>query len=213
MTAAAPKIPISGMGVSIILSRNTTKLTASETAGRMAGMRIDSATAEMEGALEAARRICIAARTAPKGRGIDTLSSLILTGKEKERLAAEMERQGREKELAFVVRDADNVRQSAAIVLLGTRVQTLELPNCGFCGHGDCAGNRKAGSICAFNAGDLGIAIGSAVSVAADQRVDTRVLFTAGKAAMSLGLVGPEVRVAYGIPLSVSGKSPFFDRK
>jgi uncharacterized ferredoxin-like protein len=179
----------------------------------MAGMRIDGATAEMEGVLETARRICIAARTAPKGRGIDTLSSLIITGEEKESLAAEMERQGREKEVAFFVRDAGNVRQAAAIVVLGTRVQTLELPNCGFCGHGDCAGNRKAGGICAFNTGDLGIAIGSAVSIAADQRVDTRVMFSAGKAAVSLGLLGAEVRVAYGIPLSVSGKNPFFDRK
>ncbi len=115
--------------------------------------------------------------------------------------------------LAELIDDAGNVRQAAAIVLLGTRVQTLELPNCGFCGHGDCAGKRKAGGICAFNAGDLGIAIGSAVSVAADQRADTRVMFSAGKAAVSLGLLGPEVRVAYGIPLSVSGKSPFFDRK
>jgi uncharacterized ferredoxin-like protein len=39
------------------------------------------------------------------------------------------------------------------------------------------------------------------------------VMFSAGKAAVSLGLLGAEVRVAYGIPLSVSGKNPFFDRK
>lgn len=176
-------------------------------------MRIEGPAAEAEGVLEAARRLCIAARTAPKGHGRDNLFTLVLTGAEKESLADEMERQGRQKDAAFFVRDAGNLRQAAAIVLVGTRVQTLGTPNCGFCGHGDCAGTRAAGGVCAFNTGDLGIAIGSAVSVAADLRVDTRVLFSAGKAAVSLGLLGPEVRVAYGIPISVSGKSPFFDRK
>ncbi len=112
-------------------------------------MRIDGATAETEGVLEVARRICIAARTAPKGHGTDNLFTLILTGEEKESLAAEMERQGKEKDVAFFVRDAGNVRKATAIVLVGTRLRTMEIPNCGFCGHGDCAGNRAAGSVCA----------------------------------------------------------------
>jgi uncharacterized ferredoxin-like protein len=176
-------------------------------------MQIDGPTAEMEGVLETARRICIAARTAPKGRGKDNLVSLILTGAEKERLAAEMERQGREKDVPFFVRDADNLRQAAAVVLLGTRIQPLEIPNCGFCGFRDCADNREHGGICVFNPGDLGIAIGSAAAVAADHRVDCRVMFSAGKAALSLGLLGREARIAYGIPLSATGKNPFFDRR
>jgi uncharacterized ferredoxin-like protein len=70
-----------------------------------------------------------------------------------------------------------------------------------------------AGGICAFNSGDLGIALGSAVSRAADLRIDNRILFTAGKAAVELGMFGDDIRIAYGIPLSVSGKNPFFDRK
>ena len=61
--------------------------------------------------------------------------------------------------------------------------------------------------------GDLGIAIGSAVSVAAAHHVDNRVMFSAGKAALNLKLFDDsQVCIAYGIPLSVSGKSPFFDR-
>lgn len=176
-------------------------------------MKIDGATAEREGVMEAARRICIAARTAPKGCGIDHLFTLVLTGEDKEALADEMERQGKEKEVAFFVRDAGNIRKAAAVVLLGTRLQPLGIPNCGYCGHGDCDGNRKAGGLCAFNAGDLGIAIGSAASTAADLRVDTRIMFSAGKAALSLGLLGPEAGVAYALPLSVAGKNPFFDRK
>jgi uncharacterized ferredoxin-like protein len=59
---------------------------------------------------------------------------------------------------------------------------------------------------------DVGIALGSAVSVAADHRVDTRIMFTIGKAALTLGFLDG-VYQAYGLPLSATGKSPFFDRK
>ena len=66
---------------------------------------------------------------------------------------------------------------------------------------------------CTFNTGDLGIAIGSAVSVAMDHRVDNRIMYTVGQAAMELRLLGDDVPVIYGIPLSISSKNPFFDRK
>jgi uncharacterized ferredoxin-like protein len=52
----------------------------------------------------------------------------------------------------------------------------------------------------------------SAVSVAMDHRVDNRIMYSAGKAAIEAGLFGPEVKIAYGIPLSATGKNPFFDR-
>ena len=44
-------------------------------------------------------------------------------------------------------------------------------------------------------------------------RVDNRVMFSVGRAARSLGLLGASVTLVLGIPLSISGKSPFFDRK
>ena len=168
---------------------------------------------EREGLLEVARRMCIAARTAPKGKGSDQLVTAVLTGDEKEVIAREMQRVGETTDTAFFLRDADNVRAAGALVLLGTRIKTLGVPNCGFCGFEDCADNERHGGICVFNTGDLGIAVGSAVSVAADCRVDTRVMFSAGRAALNLQTLGDEVRIAWGIPLSVSGKSPFFDRK
>jgi uncharacterized ferredoxin-like protein len=55
---------------------------------------------------------------------------------------------------------------------------------------------------------DTARAVGSAVSMAVDRRIDNRVFFSAGRAAVNL-----KVRIAYGIPLSVGPKSPFFDRK
>jgi uncharacterized ferredoxin-like protein len=59
---------------------------------------------------------------------------------------------------------------------------------------------------------DLGIAIGSAVSVAADNRIDNRVMFSAGRAGMNLKFLGGTARQVIGIPLAAKGKSPFFDR-
>jgi uncharacterized ferredoxin-like protein len=58
---------------------------------------------------------------------------------------------------------------------------------------------------------DLGIAVGSAVKTASLLNLDNRVMYTAGVAARSLGWVG-ECSVAYGIPVSVTGKNIFFDR-
>jgi uncharacterized ferredoxin-like protein len=37
-------------------------------------------------------------------------------------------------------------------------------------------------------------------------------MFSVGKAAMELKYLPEDVRVAYGIPLAVSGKSVFYDR-
>ena len=64
-----------------------------------------------------------------------------------------------------------------------------------------------------MNLTDLGIAVGSAVSIAADCRVDNRVMFSAGMAAKNLKILPEDVKICYGIPVSVSGKNPYFDRK
>jgi len=64
---------------------------------------------------------------------------------------------------------------------------------------------------CAINSVDVGIALGSACSVAADRRVDSRVMFSVGRVAQELGLL-PGCSSIYGIPISCSSKSPFFDR-
>jgi uncharacterized ferredoxin-like protein len=52
--------------------------------------------------------------------------------------------------VAFSVRDAENVRSAGALMLLGTKIKTLDIPNCGFCGFKDCAENEKNNGICAF---------------------------------------------------------------
>lgn len=167
---------------------------------------------EKKAALDVAAKMCLAARTAPKGRGVDNLVTAVVTGEELEQLAAEMKRLGEEHEAAFFIRDSGNMARTVAVVLLGTRIKRMGLPACNYCGLQGCAESERAGANCAFSLGDLGIALGSAVSVAANHRVDNRIMYTAGRAAISLGLLGDDVKVAYGIPLSVGGKSPYFDR-
>jgi len=178
----------------------------------MRNMKIEGSQMEAEGILEVARLMCVAARTAPKGRGVDRLVSMVLTGPEKDRLADEMQRVGEQADAAFFIRDAANVRTAGVVVLLGTRLSTLGIPACGYCGSENCAANEAKGGICVFNVADLGIALGSAVSVAANHRVDCRIFFSAGRAALNLRYLGEDIKIAFGIPLSVGPKSPFFDR-
>lgn len=176
-------------------------------------MIITARDAETAAIVQVAQLMLAAARTAPKGCGRDLLHSCILTGDDKDQLAAKMAELGEGEERPLFTRDAANLRQAAALVLLGTASEPLGLKRCGLCGHGNCAGCAAAGSHCAFVTGDLGIALGSAVSVAADHRLDNRIMYTAGYAARQLQLLDKSVRIAYGIPLSASGKNPFFDRR
>lgn len=163
---------------------------------------------------QVASQMVLAARTAPKTRGVDHLYTAILTKKDINKLAELMLKTGREKKLSFFERDGHNLQSVEVMVLLGTRFETLNLPECGYCGFNNCDAKRRYPDIpCAFNTGDLGIALGSAVSVAMDHRVDNRIMFTAGKAALLSGLPNPAAKIAYGIPLSAESKNPFFDRK
>ena len=98
--------------------------------------------------------------------------------------------------------------------MFGSSIQTMQLPNCGLCGYENCTEKEKHPDIpCAYNPLDLGIAIGSAVSIAMDNRVDNRVMYTVGMAILELNLLGNEVKLAFGIPLSATSKNIFFDRK
>ena len=80
------------------------------------------------------------------------------------------------------------------------------------CGFENCAQMKKAGTNCVFNVTDLGIAVGSAVSVAADHRIDNRVMYSAGKGALKLGIFPEDIKIIWGIPLSAGAKSIYYDR-
>ncbi len=164
--------------------------------------------------LQTAARMCAAARTAPKAKGVDTIRALVLTGADKDALAERMEQIGvrdfGEKAGAWYGRDAGNVRAAQAVVLIGAKPSYRGVRCCGFCGFENCAACKAAGGSCAMTYVDLGIALSSAARIASEDCVDSRIMFSAGKAAMELGY---EADVLWqGIPISVSGKSIFFDR-
>ncbi|MDR0357018.1 MAG: DUF2148 domain-containing protein [Clostridiales Family XIII bacterium] len=171
-----------------------------------------SKEAERGAIFDVARLMVAAARTAPKGCGIDNIETLILDGENKDALAAEMRKISDETGAEFFARDAGNTDNSEYVVLIGVKNKPIGLQNCGLCGFGDCAGLARAGGNCAFNVTDLGIAAGSAVAVAADHRIDNRIMWTAGKAAKRLRLFSDSVNVCYGVPLSTHGKSIYYDR-
>lgn len=156
--------------------------------------------------------MCVAARTAPKAKGVDNLVTLIVNGQEKAQLSAEMRRIAQESGMQFFERDANCIDKAPLVVLLGQKVTPIGVKPCGYCGYADCAQCAQGTGICAISTGDLGIAVGSAVNSAAVHHADNRVMFSIGKAAINIGLLGQEVKIAYGIPLSITGKSPFFDR-
>ena len=161
--------------------------------------------------LSVARQMMTAARTAPKGKGIDVIEIALVTDDDLSRLADEMRRIAEETGMKFFLRDADNVLQAECVLLIGTREQAQGL-NCGHCGFPTCTG-RTAGVPCALNTVDVGIAVGSACATAADFRVDTRVMFSAGLAAQRLGMLPEGSKMVLAIPVSASSKNPFFDRK
>jgi uncharacterized ferredoxin-like protein len=171
-----------------------------------------------------ATMMALAMRTAPKTRGVDTLRTAVVSGQDLEILASAMEKKGEDKstDLPIFKRDADNVRKAAAVLLVGVKrdPKRIELPfNCGACGYRSCGelvasgpreGEDFTGPTCVFQAVDLGIALGSAVKLAAEMGIDNRIMYTVGAAAKHLAVLDSDIVI--GIPLSATGKNPFFDR-
>ena len=175
-------------------------------------MLVMNEAAEFDALKSAAEHLCVAARTAPKGKGKDLLVTAIAVETDIRRLQDQMRVIGERDGVPFFLRDAANLEQAPVLVLIGTKKEPLHIPACGFCGFIDCEAMLDAGGTCSFNSGDLGIAVGSAAALAADFRIDNRILYTAGKAAVELGVLGEDVKIAYGLPLAAKGKNPFFDR-
>ncbi len=175
-------------------------------------MIYNSNDSEKRAAMTVADLMASAARTAPKGCGVDAIFVSIIDGEEKDHLTSDMREIGKQPYMEFFDRDAGNIDQSHCVILVGVHDAPLGLKGCSLCGFPNCAEAKKAGSKCAFKITDLGIAIGSMVSIAANHRMDNRCLYTAGRSAARLGLVPEDVTVCFAIPLATMGKNPFFDR-
>lgn len=162
-------------------------------------------------ALYAAQQMMTAARTAPKGKGLDLIEIALLTDEDIKSLSDEMYRLQQENGLKFFLRDAENILAAEVVLIIGSRSQTQGL-NCNHCGFPTCT-EKPASVPCAINSVDIGIAVGSACATAADLHLDTRVMFSAGLAAQSLNILGDGCGCVMAIPISIGSKNPFFDRR
>lgn len=172
-----------------------------------------------------AELMALSARTAPKGRGQDSIVIRVVTGKDLGELSREMRRLGETRGIKFYLRDAGNLEKSDACLLLGSKAKDSVGLDCGGCGHATCKDMLEAqrqfleremekpfhGPNCVIKMADLGIALGSAAKTASLHNVDNRIMFSAGVAALSLNWL-EGCAVAYALPLKASGKSIYFDR-
>jgi uncharacterized ferredoxin-like protein len=162
--------------------------------------------------------MAVAAITAPKTKGENFVQVKILQGEAIQRLAKAMVDYGIESQKKNFDRDGKNVANSEAVVLIGLKDATTSGLDCGACGYPLCdelLGQTPVdvefrGPVCAYRLLDMGIALGSAVKVASLLNVDNRIMYRVGAAARRSGMVDWDFVI--GVPLSVTGKSIYFDR-
>ena len=176
---------------------------------------------EKEAIRNAAAIMAASARTAPKAGGIDYIKTAIVDGDDILILAAAMEQKAGEHVLPMsqaFAREAEILRKCSAVLLIGiTGLPKIEI-DCGACGYKTCKelveartseGKDFSGPNCLHTTIDLGVALGSAVKVASILNIDTRIQYTVGAAAKKLRLLDADMII--GVPLSVTGKNPYFD--
>ncbi|MGB7902107.1 MAG: DUF2148 domain-containing protein [Halobacteriota archaeon] len=178
-------------------------------------------SAETEAVKTVAGLMALAARTAPKAVGLDSITIEIVTGKDQEKIAEKMLHLAAETGMDFFRINGEQVKVSDATFLIGVSGEKSLGLNCGGCGYVSCKDIEIAGAAakanktdykgpnCVFKVTDLGIAVGSAVKTASIHNVDNRVMYTAGVAAMKLGMF-KGCSMVYGIPLKASGKNIYF---
>ena len=165
-----------------------------------------------------ARLMAISATTAPKSKGENFVKTKVLKGKVLKELADAMLAFGRRTKKKDFDRDSKNVAQSDAVLLVGLEKANVLGLDCTACGFADCKTFQKqkkesgefVGPTCAYRLLDMGIALGSAVKTAGLLNVDNRIMYRAGVVAREMNIVDWEF--VMGIPLSVTGKSIYFDR-
>jgi uncharacterized ferredoxin-like protein len=176
----------------------------------------------------AARLLLASATTAPRVGGVGECTTHIIDDEcEIEDLCQQIDRMACEHESwhffkidAAVLRDAD-------AVLLVTSLRCLYDPadiNCNMCGKLTCEYMKKedklpqdepgvayTGPLCTFRANNIGYAIDGIVSAARNMGIDYGVYWSAGAAAMRMGLLPKATGFALGVGISVTEKSPFRD--
>jgi len=168
---------------------------------------------EKNASLKIVEFMAAAARTAPKTRGIDNIEIISIDDEPtRTKLIEKMKSISKRDNRPSMERDANSIGPSPAIVVIGAKTNPSGL-NCGFCGYKTCEELKKTSGICTYNSIDLGIAVSSAAVTANQFHADNRVMYSIGMASLELKLFSADVKIALGIPLSITGKNPYFDRK
>ncbi|OPX83866.1 MAG: hypothetical protein A4E53_04468 [Pelotomaculum sp. PtaB.Bin104] len=160
--------------------------------------------------------MALAACTAPKTLGQDFVRAKVISGDELNALADAMDRYGKEKGAVNFDRDAENIRHSAALLLLSLDHPAPAGLNCGACGHSQCselnttADAEFSNPLCVWRILDLGIALGSAAKTAGLLNADNRIMGRPGTVAREMGMIKGELVI--GIPISATSKNIYFDR-
>lgn len=166
-----------------------------------------------EAANEIAIKMIISAKTAPKGRGIESMEYKIIEKDDFQVLISKMTEIAQKEEIPFFERDAKNLNHAESIVLIGAEYKERNLKYCKYCGFENCNKKNEHGDHpCAFTLIDLGIALGSAARTAGQHQADNRIMYTIGKAALDLQWFSSAIKIAFGIPIALESKNPFFDR-
>ena len=129
-------------------------------------MIINERETRKEYMLEAAKQIMLAARTAPKGKGVDIIEIITLSDEDIDAVSEELLRLAEKTGIKFLIRDSENIQSADAMIVIGTH-QAPQGLNCAYCGYATCA-EKPQDTPCAINSIDVGIAIGSACAKAAD---------------------------------------------
>ncbi|MBF0520730.1 MAG: hypothetical protein HQK92_13535 [Nitrospirae bacterium] len=168
--------------------------------------------------------MAVSARTAPKAGGKDFMEIVVVTNSSDLQKIADAMKEYAPKSTneAYWLRDASNIENSGALVLIGLKSAVTAGYDCGGCGYPTCAEFSKykqmkekemgySGPHCIMRMMDIGVALSSAAKTASTLNVDNRVQQRVGAAAKALGFIKAEV--VMGVPISISGKSIYFDRQ
>ncbi len=130
-----------------------------------------------------------------------------------------------DKAWSFFKRDAAMLRDADALLIV-TSLRSLTDPsdiNCNMCGKLTCEYMRESerlpkgpgtafpGPLCTFRANNVAYAIDGIVSQARNLGIDYGVYWSAGAAAMRMGLVPRDTGFALTVAISITEKSPFRD--
>ncbi len=162
--------------------------------------------------------------TAPKAGGKDCLEIVALTEPDDlQQIADEMRKYAHNSSKEnYWHRDAANAENAQGLLLIGLAGPVTAGYDCGGCGYKTCHDFEQkrelkdfemgyTGPHCIMRMMDIGVALSSAAKAASLLNIDNRVQQRVGAAARALGYINCEV--AMGIPISISGKSIFYDRK